>query len=346
MKIALLADVHANSCALKAVLDWLDYEKTPVDEIWHLGDLVGYGPDVLNTVELGQQRFDFWISGNHEEFWQKLADLEARGHANFQTDSIINITEQIYNVYERSIKKEAIDPLLRHLRDLHTRPDLDAWLRQGLDLSEHHGPQLLQRGALNLIPVHAAPSSPTEVWLYPWQDRNFLLNHLFRVNEKLLYHDDDDNGVRVPYETPLATRLRPVDAVMKTGEPYLVLFGNSHVPGVYYYEDGQVRAELPSAYGKPYPIEGCPMAINPGSLGHPSDLDPRAAFAILDVTATARQLTFYRVHYETGPVIEKLFNDNYPDDMIKEIETARLRSSNIPNHYYEKLKQLAASPGE
>jgi predicted phosphodiesterase len=343
MKIALLTDVHANPWALDAVLTWLD-KKAHVDEIWHLGDLIGYGPDALTVVDMARQRFDFWIAGNHEELWIKLADLEDRRHFNSEADLISNVTQQIYNMHEGSIKKDAIDPLLRHLKDLHTRPALESWLRQGLASPTHHGPQCLRRGDLTLIPVHAAPSNPTEVYLYPWTDKNFIINHLFRVNENLLYFDD--NGSSAPFDTPLARRLRPVDEFIRTGKPYLVLFGNSHVPGVYYYEEGDVRAELPSAYGKPYPIGSCPMAINPGSLGHPSDLDPRAALAILSVEE--RQITFYRVHYETGPVVEKLFNDNYPDDMIKEIETARLRNSDAGNmtNFYETLRQLAASPGE
>jgi predicted phosphodiesterase len=343
MKIALLTDIHANPWALKAVLTWLD-QKVHVDEIWHLGDLIGYGPDALNVLELGRKHFNFWISGNHEDFWLKLADLEDRGYFNFQTDSISNITQQIYNLYDRSIKKDAIDPLLHHLRDLHARPDLESWFRQSLALQDHHGPQCVQRGDLTLIPVHAAPSNPTEVYLYPWTDKNLLINHLFRVNEKLLY--SDDQGSSVPFDTPLAQLLRPVDEFLKSGKPYLVLFGNSHVPGVYYYENGQVRAELPSAYGTPYLVGNRTVAINPGSLGHPSDGDRRAAFAILDVKD--RQITFYRVEYDIGPVVENLFDDNYPDAMIREIQTASLRVSDPARlgAFDEDLKRLAASPGE
>ena len=41
MLIALLSDVHGNRPAFEAVLD--DVDSAGVDEIWCLGDLVGYG---------------------------------------------------------------------------------------------------------------------------------------------------------------------------------------------------------------------------------------------------------------------------------------------------------------
>ena len=41
MRIAVISDVHSNLRALDAVLASIG----SVDAIWHLGDVVGYGPD-------------------------------------------------------------------------------------------------------------------------------------------------------------------------------------------------------------------------------------------------------------------------------------------------------------
>ncbi len=41
MRIAVLSDIHSNLRALDAVLGSLG----TVDAVWHLGDVVGYGPD-------------------------------------------------------------------------------------------------------------------------------------------------------------------------------------------------------------------------------------------------------------------------------------------------------------
>ena len=65
MKIAVLADIHANLEALEAVLITAANEK--VDRILCLGDIVGYGPDPLACIyrlkEVGAQI----ILGNHDQ---------------------------------------------------------------------------------------------------------------------------------------------------------------------------------------------------------------------------------------------------------------------------------------
>ncbi len=333
MKIAIFSDVHANPWALQAALDWLD-TYCPVDEVWHLGDLVGYGPDALGAIKIARQRFNLWIAGNHEEFWLNLAIQEENRHIDFQKNSFFALTEQVYHQNHGSTKKDAIDPLLRHLKELRADPESYAWLRKGLADSANHGPQLFQLGGLNLVLVHAAPSGPTEAYIYPWSDKNSIINYLFNVNENLLR-----------YETPLSARLRPVDALFKSGAPYLVLFGNSHVPGVYHYKNGQVVPQLPPAYGKPIDVGKYPMAINPGSLGHPSDRDTRAAFAVLDVDN--HQVAFYRVPYDIQPVINKLGYDIYPDAMMDEIKDALLRMSDTKKlgNFEADLDRLKNSPG-
>ncbi len=49
-KIALIADIHANVLALEAVLARIAREG--IDEIWMLGDVVGYGPRPLECLEM------------------------------------------------------------------------------------------------------------------------------------------------------------------------------------------------------------------------------------------------------------------------------------------------------
>jgi predicted phosphodiesterase len=42
VRLAVISDIHANLYALEAVLEEID--RDPPDEIWCLGDTVGYGP--------------------------------------------------------------------------------------------------------------------------------------------------------------------------------------------------------------------------------------------------------------------------------------------------------------
>jgi putative phosphoesterase len=60
--IALLSDVHANWQALEAVLK--DIKKEKADEIWCLGDLLGYGPDPQKVTEAIKARAKYCIMGN------------------------------------------------------------------------------------------------------------------------------------------------------------------------------------------------------------------------------------------------------------------------------------------
>jgi putative phosphoesterase len=64
MKVALLADIHANLPALKAVLEDLP----PVDTIVCLGDVVGYYADPNEVCELLRDRAIPTIRGNHDAY--------------------------------------------------------------------------------------------------------------------------------------------------------------------------------------------------------------------------------------------------------------------------------------
>jgi predicted phosphodiesterase len=64
MRIALLSDVHGNLPAFEAVL--ADVDACGPDEIWCLGDLVGYGADPNACIALARDRCDLCLAGNHD----------------------------------------------------------------------------------------------------------------------------------------------------------------------------------------------------------------------------------------------------------------------------------------
>jgi diadenosine tetraphosphatase ApaH/serine/threonine PP2A family protein phosphatase len=64
MRVAVISDVHGNEHALLAVLAAVD-AATP-DEIWCLGDTVGYGPAPNRCCELVSERADVCLVGNHD----------------------------------------------------------------------------------------------------------------------------------------------------------------------------------------------------------------------------------------------------------------------------------------
>ena len=63
-KILLIGDIHANLPALKAVLN--DARKHKYQQIWNLGDFVGYYPFPNQVIEMLRQRDALSIIGNYD----------------------------------------------------------------------------------------------------------------------------------------------------------------------------------------------------------------------------------------------------------------------------------------
>src|ERR1044072_342609 len=69
MRLALLSDIHSNLPALEPVLP--DLEDAAGDEVWCLGDVVGYGAQPDECADLVRERCSVCLVGNHD-----LAALE------------------------------------------------------------------------------------------------------------------------------------------------------------------------------------------------------------------------------------------------------------------------------
>ncbi|MDO8188681.1 metallophosphoesterase family protein [Conexibacter sp. JD483] len=64
MRVAVVSDIHGNRQALEAVLDAV--EAAAADELWSLGDLVGYGADPDACVALIRRYATVSLAGNHD----------------------------------------------------------------------------------------------------------------------------------------------------------------------------------------------------------------------------------------------------------------------------------------
>jgi predicted phosphodiesterase len=64
MRVAVISDIHANLHALEAVFEAIDRESP--DEIWCLGDLVGYGPRPNHCCRRVAARTSVCLVGNHD----------------------------------------------------------------------------------------------------------------------------------------------------------------------------------------------------------------------------------------------------------------------------------------
>jgi diadenosine tetraphosphatase ApaH/serine/threonine PP2A family protein phosphatase len=64
LRAAVLSDIHSNRHALEAVLAAVD--DAAVDQIWCLGDMVGYGAEPDACTALVRERCDTCLVGNHD----------------------------------------------------------------------------------------------------------------------------------------------------------------------------------------------------------------------------------------------------------------------------------------
>ncbi len=81
MRYAILADIHSNLEAFEAVLGDIQ-NRGGVDEIWCIGDIVGYGPDPERCLQLVQQGHYVSVAGNHD--WAAVGKVDI---ADFNPDA-------------------------------------------------------------------------------------------------------------------------------------------------------------------------------------------------------------------------------------------------------------------
>jgi len=228
MRFAIISDIHANVAALGAVL--ADIDTRGVDDIVHLGDLVGYNSFPSETLAVVRARRIRGVHGNH--------DLMACG----------------------TLSLEHCGPLARRAIE---------WTREMLSPAELAYLAALPgelRPADGVICLHSKLGDP-----------------ISRVRGRAGFH-----------ETSL--ELRRFDPQLE-----ICCTGHTHRPGaVEIGPDGVVRHIGATVRLSPAAF----WFINPGSVGQPRDVDPRAAYAIVD--RAAQEVAFHRVAYDDA----RLSRDN------------------------------------
>ena len=72
MRYAIIGDIHANLAAFTTVLDDIK-RQGEVEKLWCLGDVVGYGPDPHECIELLSQTNHVCVAGNHD--WAAIGKI-------------------------------------------------------------------------------------------------------------------------------------------------------------------------------------------------------------------------------------------------------------------------------
>jgi diadenosine tetraphosphatase ApaH/serine/threonine PP2A family protein phosphatase len=105
MRILVISDIHANLTALEAVLA----DAASFDAVWCLGDLVGYGPDPNECIQLVCQLPGLvCLIGNHDAAVIGLIDI---GSFNQEARAAVRWTQRVLT--------EASEAYLRSLPEIH-----------------------------------------------------------------------------------------------------------------------------------------------------------------------------------------------------------------------------------
>jgi diadenosine tetraphosphatase ApaH/serine/threonine PP2A family protein phosphatase len=118
MKYALLSDIHSNLEAFQAVVKDLECEK--VDYVCFLGDIVGYGADPNQCIDLLQGLTAQVVAGNHD--WAAVG-LTDTTYFNPAAKSAIDWTsEQISNSHRKFLKNLPLTNMLPPIQLVHATP--------------------------------------------------------------------------------------------------------------------------------------------------------------------------------------------------------------------------------
>ena len=148
MRVAVLSDLHANLHALEAVAK--DVADAGADEVWCLGDVVGYGAHPHEVLAWVEAEVDVLVKGNHDE---AVATGDTQGF-NPVAASAARYHAQLLTPPERA-----------------RLMDLDASRRRRVPLPQAVASTTVAatRGGVEVeaILAHASPEDPLHEYVYP-----------------------------------------------------------------------------------------------------------------------------------------------------------------------------------
>lgn len=234
MRTAVISDIHGNLPALKAVLENIDEQK--VDRIICLGDILGYGPDPVECVDIVAERCEWSLMGNHD-----FGVL-------FEPTNFNVAAEQAAYWSREQLDKESND---------------NGASKKRWEFLSQLRVRILEG---DFLYVHGSPRRPINEYLFPEDAMNspVKMQQIFDLVDKY------------------------------------ALVGHTHVPGIFTDEPDFYP---PDEFDGVYKLNDNEKAIiNPGSVGQPRDLDPRASYAIIDDEC----VRFFRIEYDIEAIASKI----------------------------------------
>ncbi len=182
MRYAIISDIHANLEAFKAVLK--DIDAAGVDNTLFLGDIVGYGPNPNECLDLLFKVADLSLGGNHD--WVAVDKTSA----------------DYFNPYAKSAIQWTVEVL---------REDLKDFLKRTRPIDTFDGIQV----------AHSSPRRPKE-WRYILSQKDALENYSY-IEDGLCFIGHSHQPVVIECAGPTEARAILTDKMILNPEMNYVI---------------------------------------------------------------------------------------------------------------------------
>lgn len=263
-----LSDIHANRAALQAVLADAMRRFRP-DELWNLGDTVGYGPEPLavwQALQLEPIPPGCWLAGNHD--WGLLDRLP------------LSVPVGDYDL--APFRREAAKVLQLH-RELLAETNTSAQLADCPVLSQPFAGVYLTHGSFA-----DTPEASVSKHLVTSRMRAPLLSPHEMVSSFWQAAAGTDVFAAGPADTP----------------PRLLAFGHNHLQAAWYW-NGTGWQSLTNGEWQAGDADDEIILVNPGGVGFARDGSGCPGYAIIEWDGSGPQrrplaLKLCRARYDTG----------------------------------------------
>jgi predicted phosphodiesterase len=295
MRALILSDIHANLEALTAVLE----AAGAYDEVWNLGDVVGYGGAPNQVIEIVRPLATVNVRGNH--------DRVCGGTSSALGFNPVARTAAMWTNQELTADN------LAWLNAMPQGPIFPNWAAEGAagrDTAPHEAVTADHRAAGDVggsgglaIAAAVEKSQPPEMGIScvhgsPMNEDQYILN------------------------------MRDAWAPLQQMTADLTFFGHTHVQGGFSRTGNEWREIRPSYRTRnergmlTMPVvAGTRLLVNPGSVGQPRDFDWRAAFAMYD--SDAATVEYHRVPYDLTTSQGRILMAGLPERLAVRLREGR-----------------------
>jgi len=273
-----ISDVHSNSWALEAVIRHAR-ERFDPDEVWFLGDLLGYGPEpyrVFNRLTKLSLPLTC-LAGNHD--WGILGEMES-----YKTSG---------DTYLGYFRREAWRVILFQRENLASQQAVFDFLKSSPVMASPRPGVYLAHGSFENNPQSSLVNRTNHL---SSQTPQYFANRFWSAAENF----------------PDKIQAKESDK----GMPRLFFTGHTHLKKLWQWQASSATWQEENIVpGRKYPMAGTPLFINPGSVGFPRDPSGCPSYVLLDWED--QSLVFQNVPYATDALKNAMAAEPY-DTLIND----------------------------